>query len=363
MKIAYITSSLEGGGAQLPIPAVTRVLRNSGAEVKIFALTRRDGRALPSILEDGLPINIREGGDYDHWNAYKWLEQEIINYEPTLIWTSVARASILGIFLGGKYSIPVVCWQHNAYLKLSRQILFYCLRKQPVMWIGDSDIVSNLTAKRFKVPTERMATWPLFAANPDAPQAKAWKQGQIFRIGSLGRLNPQKSYDQLIKALVILKKRCNTSKIKFEIIVAGDGKLHKSLTKKAQQAGCKELQFIGFTEDPQNFLASLHLYLQCSNLEGFCISVHEAMQASLPIISTSVGQIPYTIESGVNGWLVPPNNAEALANALTAAVAKPEQLAKMGKAARAKVLSLYSKQLFCKSGERIIHRLEQAGIC
>lgn len=247
MKIAYITSSLEGGGAQMPIPAVTRVLRNNGAKVKIFALTRRYGRALPSILEDGLPIHIREGGDFDHWTAYKWLVQEIVNYQPTLIWTSVARASILGLFIGKKHSIPIVCWQHNAYLKLSRQILFYCLRKQAVMWVGDSDIVSNLTAKRFKVPTKRMATWPLFAANPEAPQAKSWKTGEIFRIGSLGRLNPQKCYDLLIKALVILKKSGMTSSIKFEVIVAGDGKLHKSLTKKAHKAGSNELKFIGFT--------------------------------------------------------------------------------------------------------------------
>jgi len=60
MKMAYITSSLEGGGAQLQIPNVIGVLRDSGVKVKIFALTRRDGRALPSILDDGLQIHIQK---------------------------------------------------------------------------------------------------------------------------------------------------------------------------------------------------------------------------------------------------------------------------------------------------------------
>ena len=363
MKIAYITSSLEGGGAQLPIPAVTRVLRDNGAKVKIFALTLRDGRALPSILADGLPINIREGGDFDHWNAYKWLEQEIINYKPTLIWTSVARASIMGLFLGKKHSIPVVCWQHNAYLKLSRSLLFYYLRKQAVMWVGDSDIVSNLTTKRFKVPDKHMATWPLFAADPDAPKAKPWKKGETLRIGSLGRLNTQKSYDLLINALILLKKQNIAIDTTFEVVIAGDGKLLEELTKKAQQAGCKEIKFIGFTDNPKAFLASLHLYIQCSKLEGFCISVHEAMQASLPVISTTVGQIPYTIQSGVHGWLVPSNNVKALANVLAEAMTKPEQLAKMGIAARNRVLSAYSKELFFQSGTAIIQRLNKMGIC
>ncbi len=38
MRIAYVTNSTEGGGAALPIPAVTRVLRDLGAEVRVFAL-------------------------------------------------------------------------------------------------------------------------------------------------------------------------------------------------------------------------------------------------------------------------------------------------------------------------------------
>ena len=77
MKIAYVTSSLEGSGGPLPIPAVTRVLRNAGAHVEVFALTRRDGRALPPMLADGLQVHIREGGDRDHWAAARWLDREL----------------------------------------------------------------------------------------------------------------------------------------------------------------------------------------------------------------------------------------------------------------------------------------------
>ena len=100
MKIAYVTSSLEGSGGPLPIPAVTRVLRNAGAHVEVFALARRDGRALPPMLADGLQVHIREGGDNDHLAAYRWLDREIAAYKPDLLWTSVARASIIGLLLG-----------------------------------------------------------------------------------------------------------------------------------------------------------------------------------------------------------------------------------------------------------------------
>lgn len=363
MRIAYITSSLEGSGGPLPIPAVVRVLRNAGCYVEVFALTRRDGRALPAMLADGLQVNIREGGDYDHINAYCWLNKKIAAFKPTLLWTSVARASIIGLLLGRKYHIPVVCWQHNATLKFSRLLLFYLLRKRPVLWIGDSDTVSTITAKRFNVPEKKMATWPLFSVDPNAPQSQPWKQGQILRLGSLGRLHPQKAYDVLIDALALLVKRGFIAPVPFEILIAGDGGGREKLLRKAECAGvAHQIRLVGFADKPQDFLANLHVYLQPSRVEGFAIAVHEAIQTGLPVIATSVGQIPYTIEAGISGWLVPPGDVSALADALTDALMHPEKLAAMGQAGRTKVLPRYSAEAFRRAGEAILNRLDALGI-
>lgn len=362
-RIAYITASLDGSGGPLPIPAVTRVLRNAGCYVEVFALTRRDGRALPAMLADGLKVHIREGGDYDHLEAYRWLDEKIAEYKPTLIWTSVARASIIGLLLGRKFTIPVVCWQHSAALKFSRFLLFYLLRKQPVIWVGDSDVVSIITAKRFNVPKEKMATWPLFSFDPNAPQAKPWKQGQILRLGSLGRLDPPKAYDLLIDALELLKKRDFTASVPFEILIAGHGGERDKLLRKAELAGvANQIRLVGYADKPKAFLASLHVYLQPSRFEGFAIAVHEAMQAGLPVIATSVGQIPYTVETGSSGWLVPPCDVTALADALAEALSHPEKLAHMGQAAKARVYPRYSAEAFKNAGESILDRLGSLGL-
>ena len=363
MRIAYITSSLEGSGGPLPIPAVTRVLRNAGCYVEVFALTRRDGRALPAMLADGLQVNIREGGDYDHLNAYFWLDKKIAEFKPTLIWTSVARASIIGLLLGKKYNLPVVCWQHNATLKLSRLLLFYLLRKRPIMWVGDSDMVSAITAKRFNVSEERMATWPLFSVNANAPQAKPWAKGEVLRLGSLGRLHPQKAYDILIDALALLKGRGFIAPVPFEILIAGDGGDRDKILRKAEHAGvADQITLVGFAENPQAFLASLHIYLQPSRVEGFAIAVHEAMQAGLPVIASSVGQISYAIEDGISGWLVDPVDVPALADALADALSHPEKLAAMGQAAKTRVYPRYSAKAFKDAGESILQRLNERGI-
>jgi glycosyltransferase involved in cell wall biosynthesis len=362
MKIAYITASLEGGGCQMPIPAVTRVLRNTGAHVEVFALARRDGRALPAMLEDGLNVHIREGGDFDHIKAYHWLDEKMEEFKPTLIWTSIARASIIGLLLGKKYNIPVVCWQHNVMLKFSRIILFYLLRKRSAMWIGDSDKVSQITAKRFNVPAEKMATWSLFSVNPNAPQAQPWLNGQILRIGSLGRLHPNKAYDILIDALALLKERRFIAPVAFEILIAGDGGDLNKLILKAQLAGvADQIHFVGFSNQPHEFLASLNLYLQPSRAEGFCIAMHEAMQAGLPVIASTVGQMPYTVEAE-SGWLVAPGDVSALADALADALSHPEKLAAMGQAAKARVYPRYSAEAFKDAGEGILQRLSERGI-
>ena len=363
MRIAYISAALEGSGGALPIPAVTRVLRNAGAHVEVFALTRRDGRALPAMLEDGLEVHIREGGDRDHLSAYRWLDKKMAEFKPTLIWTSVARASIIGLLLGRKYNVPVVCWQHMATLKFSRFLLFYLLRKRPAMWIGDSDRVSEVTAKRFNVPSEKMATWPLFSVNPNAPQAQPWLNGQTLRLGSLGRLHPNKAYGILIDALALLRKRSFIAPVPFEILIAGDGGDLNKLLLKAELAGvADQIHFVGFADNPQDFLASLHIYLQPSRTEGFCIAVHEAMQASLPIIATTVGQIPYTVEAGKSGWLVAPGDVGALAEALAEVLTHPERLAAMGQAAYARVFPRYSAEAFRHAGENILARLNASGI-
>ena len=363
MRIAYITASLEGSGAPLPIPAVTRVLRNASAHVEVFALTRRDGRALPAMLADDLDVHLREGGNHDHLAAYRWLDTQLAEFKPTLIWTSVARASIIGLLLGRKYNVPVVCWQHNATLKFIPLLAYYLLRKQPAMWVGDSDMVTDITAKRFNVPPEKMASWSLFSVNPNAPQSKPWQPGQTLRFGSLGRLHPQKAYDVLIDALALLKQHGFVASVPFEILIAGDGKEHDSIILAAQRAGVAEqLHLIGFADKPQEFLASLHLYLQPSRVEGFCIAVHEAMQASLPIIATTVGQIPHTVEAGKSGWLVTPLDVSALADALADALSHPERLAVMGQAARTRVFPRYSAEAFRQAGESILERLKARGI-
>jgi len=362
LKIAYVIDSTLGGGAATPIAGVTRVLRDAGAHVEVFALERRDGLALPSMLADGLNVHVREGRKNDHIAAYNWLNKELNSYQPNLVWTSLTRATVIGLLWSKIHDVPVIAWQHIDYLKPIKLWTTYFLRKWPVMWVGDSDSITKLTAKRLEVEDNRLACWPLFSANPNSPQAPPWRPGEPLRMGSLGRLRPIKGYDVLMEALLLLKRRGFVSSVPFEIVIAGEGSERDGLLKMAQRADFSGLNLIGFTNQVQEFLTGLHLYLQPSRGEGLCIGLHEAMQAGLPVIASSVGQMPYTVEVGKSGWLVPPDDVVALANALADVLTNPERLASMGQMARQRVLTHYSRDAFRHAGESILTRLAAMGI-
>ena len=358
LRIAYVINSVEGGGAALPVPAVTRVLRDHGAEVRLFALTPRDRRALPPIAESGLEAEVREGGERDHLAAYAWLDRAIRRYAPDCIWTSLTRATAIGQMVGLRRGIPVVSWQHAAYLKPANLRLLRATRNLSTLWVADSESVAALTAERLRVPPGRLMTWPIFAADPTAPVARPWRQGEALRVGSLGRLHRVKGYDVLVDALAILRARGFEPAAPFEIVIGGEGGEREAIDAAARAAGLDMVRLAGFTDRPRDFLAGLHLYLQPSRSEGLCVAVHEAMQAGLPTIVSAVGEMPWSVQHGATGLVVPPADPEALADALAAMLSAPDQLAAMGAASRQRVLDRFSVAAFSAAGGSVLERLD-----
>ena len=357
MRIFYVINSLEGGGAALPIPAVAKVLADQGAKVEILALTRRDGRALPSMTRQGLEVRVRPGGEHDHVDALTWLDRIVAEEQPDLLWTSLTRATLLGQIVGLRRRVPVVSWQHNAFLKPANRLLLRATQGLSRLWIGDSHSVTALTASRLKVKADRLTTWPLFAANPAAPQATPWRPGETLRLGALGRLHPAKGYDVLIKALAHLRAAGFRSPTPFEVRIAGEGAQRERLQAMIDQADLDNVLLTGFCDTPHEFLAGLHLYLQPSRREGLCIAVHEAMQAGLPALVTAVGEMPYSVVDGLTGRVVPPCDSEELAKALKRLLLAPDKLATMGEVARSRVLERFGQARFAATGAEIFARL------
>lgn len=360
VRIAYIINSFEGGGAAAPVPAICRVLRDGGAEVRVFALTRRDGRAEPAIAAAGLDPLVRDGGEHDHLAALRWLDRETAHWGATHLWTSLTRATLLGLWLGPRRGLPVAAWQHNSFLKPANLRLLRALQRRATVWVADSSHVAGLTASRLGIDPERLVTWPIFATNEEAPRSRVWREGETLRIGSLGRLHPAKGYDVLIKALYLLHDRDFASPVPIEITIAGEGRERAALEAAARSAGAL-VAFPGFAADPASFLAQQHLYLQPSRREGFCIAAHEAMAAGLPIVASATGELTRSVTPDC-GILATPGDPVSLAEALAAMVSDPAALAAMGDRARTRVAALYSGEAFAQAGRAALDRLLTAPV-
>ncbi len=353
MRIAYLINSLDGYGAGLPVPMVTGFMREWGADVRLFALTRRDGRMEPILERHGLAFDVHQGTVLQ---SFGWLRGKLEAYQPTVLWTSLAHATLVGRYVGRKLGLPVVSWQHNVFLKRGNIAALWLTRHMTDLWVADSRCVADVTRTRFGLAADDVSIWPLFSADPNAPRAGGAQPDEIFRIGSLGRLHPHKGYDILVRALAKIKNDMPGLAARFTVIIGGDGPMRGELEALATELGVSNLVLAGYQETPKTFLATLHAYVQPSRVEGLCISAHEAMQAGLPAVVSNMGEMPLTVREGETGFVVPIGDSGALAAALVRLVSDPARAALMGEAALRHVNDRFSAARFRAAGADILSK-------
>lgn len=80
-----------------------------------------------------------------------------------------------------------------------------------------------------------------------------------------------------------------------------------------------------------------NIFINTTNFDNTPVSVIEAMALGLPVVSTNVGGMPYLIEDGITGLLVPPNNSEAMIKAIEKLISNPALAATISLNARKQV--------------------------
>lgn len=160
-------------------------------------------------------------------------------------------------------------------------------------------------------------------------------------ILSVGRLVAKKGFDILIQACAELLQRGSS----FECVIIGEGEDRQRLADMIDRLGLHEhVRLVG--PQPQEKVLSVYrqatlFTLPCviaadGNRDGLPTVLLEAMACGLPALSTNVTGVPEIIDHGVNGLLVEPGDAAALAEAITTLLYDPDRLRRMGQAARLK---------------------------
>ena len=157
-------------------------------------------------------------------------------------------------------------------------------------------------------------------SNPQSPISNT-----LPIIVTIARLNWIKGIDVAINAMKILKEK----EIDFEyhIIGSGIGKDEERYKFQVYELGLtKNVFFQGKLSHIKtlDFLKDASLYIQPSYNEGFCNAVLEAQAFGKLCVVSNTGGLPENIHNNKTGWLVPKNNAEALANKLIEVIHLPE---------------------------------------
>lgn len=138
----------------------------------------------------------------------------------------------------------------------------------------------------------------------------------LLFVGRLDRESPHKGLDYLIHALKIVRKEEDA-----RLIVVGTGDNRDHYEELAAREGLEnDVIFAGFVtneEIPQYFSNSDLLVLPSyDRAEGFGMVLIEAQACGTPVIGTNVGGIPYAVGDEKTGLIVPPRDAESLADAI-----------------------------------------------
>jgi glycosyltransferase involved in cell wall biosynthesis len=85
--------------------------------------------------------------------------------------------------------------------------------------------------------------------------------------------------------------------------------------------------FLGERADARQIIGALDLLVLPSLTEGLPNVVLEAFAYKTPVVATAVGGVPELVKDGETGWLVPPRDPHALAQAILDALSNPEEAA------------------------------------
>lgn len=260
-----------------------------------------------------------------------------------------ARAGWLLRFAAILARFPRVVWSMHLLISdhVSRQprwsrpfygIVERFLNRRTALIVAVShDLKRNLLLSDPQLDPARVVAIPNGIEEPPFAESAAIGSGKASALIclSIGKLQPEKGHDILIEAVFLLPPELRPT-----VLIVGEGYLRPRLEERISALSLQEsVHLMGFRKDIPALLRSADFYVMPSRYEGLPIALLEAMALAKPIIATAVNGIPEAIKNGVSGLLVPPEDAQALADAIRCISENRGRRKALGAGARAAYLS------------------------
>ena len=341
LRILHVVDSLERGGLERVVTDLAIAQHAAGHEVRVFSINDTQG-FLPDLRAAAVPVSIggkRKAFDLRVLRDLRKTARAVdIVHSHNFTPNYYSAAALLCA-----RNAPVLvttCHDMGTRLSNARLRLFYrfsLLRTRLAAMVSEQVrdrylelgvlggmrtrvIMNGIPIHRFGRRAERRAE----------ARSELGIDPATTVIGCVGRLVPIKNHRALLDAMPALL----AANAAIELLLVGGGELDGALRARAAALGvATKVRFLGERTDVASLLPAFDIFALPSLSEGLSIALLEACASGLAVVATDVGGNPQIVSHGVNGLLVPANDADALRAVLHDLVADPVRRASLGDAA------------------------------
>ena len=307
-KVTHLITTIERGGAEKQLLTLASEQVQSGLKVAVLYL-----KGKPDLRNEfevaGVEVNNLLVGK--SFLKQIFLLSKYLKRNPSPVHAHLPKSELLAaIVVTKKY---LVFSRHNAEAfwpggpRVISNLLSKFVCKRASQGIAISNAVKNYLVKSGEVPNDHTIDVVYYGFQKDTSTNAAGLglisnimngQSLNYKIGTIGRLVPQKDYPTLLNAFSnVLKSVPN-----IELYVVGEGHLQKDLIELSKSLGINDkVHWLGKTEYIKEFLSKIDLFVLPSNYEGFGLVLLEAMVAKKPIIAANNSAIPEVLGKSYEG--------------------------------------------------------------
>lgn len=348
LRVAFYSDAEEIGGAETSLAnlvgAVARridaVVVGTDRSVVDRIASNRPGT--PTVL---LPVI---GGKWSvraivaHARAFRRLRPDVVHVNVNA--TGASPWAILAARAAPGARVVAVEHLPHPIRRRRRRLLARVTSKLLAAHVAVGERSAGDTARFIGVP--RASLRVIANGVPDVDLAPLPRPAAGPTVGSLGRLEKQKAYDVLVRALPGLPA-CTA-------VIVGEGREREPLVRLAESLGVSErLVLHGWSDEARRHLTTFDVFVLPSRSEGLPLALIEAMLAGLPVVASDVGDVREIVEEGITGLLVQPEDATGLTMALESLLRDPLLRSAMGERGRRRALDLFSVGAMASSFEAL----------
>jgi len=347
-RILYVDTGRSFGGAEQITLSLATSFAASGAEVK--CVTVPGAELFRERLHQG-GVETLELEEVDRLSRIRPLAAEVARFRPHVLhihrtWPLSDRYASLAA--RGRGRTRVVTTEHVRFegCGLRDRWIKRCTARFDETIIAVSRAVRESLIRYWRIAPTRITVvengidtdrFRRVGARPG--EKDPFPPGCTHRIGAVGRLEVQKGMDVLIQAMARLRDELPGA----FLLIVGEGSCRADLEQQVDRLGLGEsVRFAGSVSDVLPILSRLDLFVLPSRWEGLPLTLLEAMAAGTPVVATAVEGTVEVLRDGKEGWVVPVENAEALARACVEALTRSDEKVRRAAAATERVRGRYS---------------------